>query len=116
MKKTKKTNIHLKKLIQDLKKKKTPIWVRIARDLEKPTRIRRAINLTKLNRYTKDNEQVIVPGKVLATGNLNHKLIIAAYQFSDTAYKKLKTTGSEVMQIRDLMEKNPKGSKIRIIG
>ena len=65
-------------LISSLKKlsidRKVKIWKRIAVDLEKPTRIRREVNIYKLDKYCKDNETVIVPGKVLGMGDLTKKI------------------------------------------
>ena len=63
-----KSNIQLIKLVDELKKlssqENVKVWKRIASDLEKPTRRRSAVNLYKINKYTKDEETVIVPGKV----------------------------------------------------
>ncbi|MFC1727877.1 50S ribosomal protein L18e [Nanoarchaeota archaeon] len=113
-------NIYIKKMIEDLKKvsyaQKVNIWRRIADDLEKPTRTRRIVNLFKLNIYTKDGETVIVPGKVLGTGDLNHKVTIAAWTFSESAKEKIKQAKGECLSIPQLIEKNPKGKDVRIIG
>ena len=110
------TNPYLKTLIRELKQlsreQNVNIWKRVAEDLNKSTRQRRAVNLSKINTYTKANETVIVPGKVLASGELDHKVEIAAFQFSEAAKKKVKT----LMKIQELMKKNPKGKKVRIIG
>jgi large subunit ribosomal protein L18e len=114
------TNEHLRTLISDLKtlssKNNINIWKRIARDLERPSRQRREVNLSRINRYAKDNETVIVPGKVLAAGSLNKKVTIAAWQFSDQALVKIKDSKSTSMSIEELMKKNPKGQKVRILG
>ena len=68
MKPTGPTNPILIGLIEDLKKKsveqKVNIWNKIASDLQRPTRNRRIVNLSKINRYSKENETIIVPGKV----------------------------------------------------
>ncbi len=113
-------NEELERLIRELKKKsieeKVKIWKRIASDLEKPTRNRRIINLSKIDRYTKDNETIIVPGKVLGSGELNKKVVIAAYSFSDQALSKIKLCNGKAVNIEELMKKNPKGNKVRIIG
>ncbi len=88
-KRTGPTNIHLKELIIELKKNSishnSNLWKRIAKELSKPTRVRRIVNLSRINRHTKENENIIVPGKVLASGDLDHKLTIAAWQFSEQA-------------------------------
>jgi len=113
-------NEQLQMLIQELKKKsieeKVKIWKRIASDLEKPTRNRRIVNLSKIDRYTKNNETIVVPGKVLGSGDLNKKITIAAYSFSEQAIDKIKEAKGKAIHIKDIMQSNPKGNKLRIIG
>jgi len=92
------------------------LWRRLAEDLEKPSRQRRNINISRINRYTDEGEVVVVPGKVLSCGNLDHKLTIAAWQFSQQAMEKIRSANSEVITISALLEKNPKGKGVRIIG
>ena len=120
VKRTGPTNEKLKKLIVELKRlaieKNIPLWKRIATDLEKPTRQRRVVNLSRINRYTKENEIIIVPGKVLGSGLLNHKLTIAAWQFSEGALEKIKKIDAKAIKINDLMKEEIKGKRIRIIG
>jgi len=115
-KRTGTTDPALKKLIQELKKtsakEKAPIWKRIANDLAKSSRRRREVNLTRINKHTKDKESVIVPGKVLGTGELDHEVTVAAWQFSEGARKKVK----QALTIPELIKKNPKGKNVRIIG
>ena len=112
-------NINLQNLVSELKRKsideKVAIWKRIATDLEKPTRKRRVVNLSRINRNTKENDTVVVPGKVLGGGELNHRVVVAAYQFSDSALDKINKVG-KAMTITELMKENPKASKVRIIG
>ena len=116
VKRTGTSNPNLKKLIRELKrlstKEKVNIWKRIAKDLERPTRIRRKVNLYKIDKYTKADETALVPGKVLSLGELNKKITVAAYQFSDAAKKKI----PNAITIQELMKNNPKGKKVRIIG
>jgi len=120
MKRTGPDNIHLQMLITELKtvasKENVPLWRRIAEDLERPSRQRRVVNLSRLNRFTKENDVVIVPGKVLASGELDHKLTVSAFTFSDEAIVKMKDAKSDVLTISELLKKNPKAKKVRIIG
>ena len=119
-KRTGPTNTILKQLIQDLKKashtEKVGLWKRIAEDLEKPTRRRRAVNLSRINRFTQPKETVIVPGKVLGSGELNHELTIAAFTFSEGAKQRIAEAKSKAISIKELMKQNPKGKNIKIIG
>jgi|TARA_B100001971_G_C18187456_1_gene536518 large subunit ribosomal protein L18e len=120
MKRTGPTNPLLQDLIGELKKRSNEqsvnLWKRVALDLERPTRNRRAVNLSRINRHTKENEVIIVPGKVLGTGILNHKLTISAYQFSEQAKDKLEKTGTQIVPLLELSKEKPNGKKIRIIG
>ncbi|MCD4666256.1 50S ribosomal protein L18e [archaeon] len=117
--KTKHQTLELIKLIRELKKASTKnkvnIWKRVASDLEKPTRIRRKVNIYKINKFTKEGEAAVIPGKVLSLGELAKPLTIAAYQFSDKAKEKINQKGKAI-SISELINKNPKGSKVRIIG
>jgi large subunit ribosomal protein L18e len=119
-KRTGPSNPVLKELIVDLRIKandqKSAIWKRVADDLERSTRSRRIVNLAKLNRYTKENETVVVPGKVLGGGALEHKINIAAFKFSESAKKKLESNGSTIISLNEISKTSPKGKSIRIIG
>src|SRR3989344_2338356 len=120
VKRTGPTNPHLQQLIRDLKKlssqKQVKLWKRIATDLQRPTRIRRKVNLYKIEKYLKDGETALIPGKLLSVGDLTKKTEIAAYQASEQAKEKIKKSGSKFLTIHELMKKNPQGKKVRIIG
>ncbi len=120
MKRTGPTNYVLRKTIRLLKKtsreNKAKIWKDIAERLEKPTRQRIVVNVSRINRYTKDGDVVVVPGKVLGAGNINHKVTVAAIGFSKTAYEKIVSAGGKCLHILELAYQNPKGSNIKIIG
>lgn len=119
MKRTVSTNVHLRRLVHYLRKKaranKAPIWRTVAELLERPTRIRPAVNISKINRYTKEGDTVVVPGKVLGCGKLDHRVVVAAYTFSEQARKKIEAAGGEVIAISQLVERNPQGSGVRIL-
>jgi len=120
MKRTGPTNPILQSLIQELKDKgrehSISLWRRIAIDLEKPTRQRRVVNLSSISRHTKENEVVVVPGKVLGAGNLEHKITISAFQFSNGAKEKIERVGARIIPLLELSKENPSGKGIRIIG
>lgn len=119
MRKTGPTNYLLRKTIRILKKyskqHKTRIWRYIAELLEKSSRKRIVVNISKINRYVNDGDIVIVPGKVLGSGRLEHKITIAAAMFSQQAVVKIKASGSRIMHILEFLNENPKGSKVKII-
>ena len=117
--KTNTTNPQLRDLIHELKKKSiehnVKIWKRIALDLERPSRMRRIVNLYKINKNTKKDEIIVVPGKVLAVGELDHAVTVAAFNFSNSALNKINRVGKAV-SMRELIKEDPKGKRIRIIG
>ena len=119
-KRTGPTNQILQNLIQELKKKSREqsvnLWKRVASDLEKPTLQRRVVNLSSISRYTKENEIIVVPGKVLGAGNLEHKLTISAFQFSNGAKEKIEKVGAKIIPLLELSRENPTGKRIKIIG
>ncbi|MEM4263620.1 MAG: 50S ribosomal protein L18e [Candidatus Woesearchaeota archaeon] len=120
MKRTGPTNDHMKLLINELRKEsatqKAAIWDRIADDLELPTRQRRVVNVSKINRCTKANETIVVPGKVLGSGIINHSVHVAAWAFSSSAKKRIEQAKGKCITITELLKNNPKGKDVRIIG
>ena len=118
-KRTGPTNPYLRQLIDELKEKslelKAPIWREIAEKLSKSTRQRIEVNLSDIDRNITDGETVIVPGVVLASGNLTKKVNIVAWRFSKTAEQKIKNSNGKIMKIEDLLKENPKGSNVKII-
>ncbi len=120
MKRTGPTNEHLKTLINELRKESTTqkaaIWDRIADDLGMATRQRRIVNLSKINICTKANEAVVVPGKVLGSGIVDHSVHVAAWAFSESAKKRIEHAKGKCITIKELLKSNPKGKDLRIIG
>jgi large subunit ribosomal protein L18e len=112
-------NAQLQTLVRSLKRlgieQECKLWKRIALDLERPSRIRRMVNVYKINHYAKDGDVILVPGKVCGDGELTKKITVAAYQFSESARAKIAKNG-KVVSIPELMKAHPKGQKVRIIG
>ena len=94
-----------------LKKIKKPIWKSVAKELSKNPR---EVNLNRINRYTKNDDVVIVPGKVLGYGELDHKVTVVAYSFSKSAIEKINKNGKAI----DILEfaKEGKTRGVKIIG
>ncbi len=120
MNEIKATNPQLIMLIRFLRKHsrehKARIWRTIAEYLGKPKRKRVAVNISRLNRYTQKNDVVVVPGKVLGAGELDHPITVAAFAFSAKAREKIQKAKGKCLSLMELAQKNPKGSNIKIIG
>ncbi len=89
--------------------KKLSYLIRLA---SKPKRIRPSVNLDKIDRLTKENESIIVPGKVLGGGSMTKKISICAIDFTDSAMQKLKDAKCSVMKLEDAI--NDKNARIII--
>jgi large subunit ribosomal protein L18e len=114
------TNPELIAIIRDLKKKsqesQTKLWRNLAKRLASSKRSRITVNVSRLNRYTKEGETVVVPGKVLGAGKVDHPLTVAAFSFSDVAKSKIVNGKGNCLSIRDLMKKNQTGKNVRLMG
>lgn len=94
------------------RKEKVALWKRIAEELARPTRQRREVNISKINQYAQEGEIALIPGKVLGDGELTKNVKVAAYSFSQAAKAKIKSP----LTIQELLQQNPKGKNVRIIG
>lgn len=109
------TNVYKRKLINDMRKTKSPAWKEVAKKLSAARRRKFEVNVGEINLYAKDDETVVVPGVVLANGKLDKPVTVAAWRFSPAAAEKVKNAKGEALTIEELMKKNPKGSKIKIM-
>ncbi|AAR39331.1 NEQ489 [Nanoarchaeum equitans Kin4-M] len=86
------TDVNVRKLIRQLEKTKRPIFKYIAELLSKPKRRKKhfVVNLWKIEKHSNDGDTIIVPGKVLGSGELTKDVKVVALSFSQTALEKLK--------------------------
>lgn len=113
------TDPNVLELIHKLKKKtaetQAALWKTVAEKIERPRRKRATVNLSKISRYSKENDIIVVPGSVLSAGYLNHQVTIAALKFSEGAKAKIKASKSKHITIDELLESKQEVSKIKII-
>lgn len=91
------------------------IWKKVAYELNRPRRSQVEVNLSKLSTIVKEGDTVLVPGKVLGSGNLDKKVTIAAFSFTKSASMLLAKTGSKQVSFEKLLESNPSGKGIIIV-
>ena len=109
-----KNNPELVKTILDAKKKNK--WVEVAGILSSPKINRVNVNLNKINENAKEGEIVVVPGKVLAQGEIDKKIKVVAFSFSGKAKEKILKAKGEVSTILEEIKKNPDAKGIKILG
>jgi large subunit ribosomal protein L18e len=119
MKKTRIKNLERIQLVHFLKKQsrknKVKIWNDIANYLVKSNRKRIDVNISRLNRYSNTKETIVVPGKILGSGKLDHPITVAAFSYSLKAKDRIGLAKGKSLSIPQLVTKNPKGSNIKII-
>lgn len=108
------------RMARDLKKASirndAPIWARLAEHALKPSVARRDINLKRIAQLTKDNDTVVFPGKVLGTGTVPHKITLFSFAISAPAASKVTGAGGSLVGYEELIEKNPTGKGVVLLG
>lgn len=114
------TNQLVIRMARDLKKASAkndaPIWAKLAEYALKPSVARRDINLYKIGQLTKENDTVVFPGKVLGTGNVPHKITLCSFSISNSAATKIIENGGKVISYTELIQKNPTGKGVVLLG
>ncbi|KXA91469.1 50S ribosomal protein L18e [candidate division MSBL1 archaeon SCGC-AAA259A05] len=113
------SNPALRRLIRRLRKKNKEsegdIWGELADRLNRSNRSRAEVNIGQLNRYTGKGDSVVVPGKVLGSGRLDHPLSVTAFNFSNQAKKRIEVAEGETLSIEGLLDRNPEGENILLM-
>jgi len=91
------------------------IWATLADELDKTKRSRVSVNLSKINRHTEEGDIVVIPGKVLASGKLNHAVTIAAYDFSESAKQKISKANGSAKTYNELLSENKELKNIKLL-
>jgi large subunit ribosomal protein L18e len=119
MKKSKTTNIVLKRtidlLVETSYREEAPIWRDLAKRLSRSRSRRAEVNVSKLARFTKKGDVVAVPGKILGSGIIGHPVTVAAFNFSSSAVEKIARAGGKCITLSDLLDDSPKGTGVRIM-
>ena len=114
------TNQVVIRMASDLKKASTkndaPIWAKLAEYALKPSIARRDLNLNRIGQLTKENDIVVFPGKVLGTGNIPHKITLFSFSISNSAANKIVEKGGKLINHSDLVEQNPTGKGVVLLG
>ncbi|MEK6945720.1 MAG: 50S ribosomal protein L18e [Nanoarchaeota archaeon] len=108
-----KTNSILVKTVRTTAKNEK--WAEIATILSYPRRQRIEVNLDKLESEAKAGEVLVVPGKILSNGEINKKIKVAAFSFSQKAREKLLSAGCQVLSIEEEIKSNPEAKGVKIL-
>lgn len=81
------------------------LFKKVHRSLNVPSRSRKAVSLFKISSNTSEGDNVIVPRKILSTGAIDHKITIAALEYSGSAKAALKEAGCNVVSVKEILGK-----------
>jgi len=120
MKRTGPTNPETVKLAEELRTagrlNDAPIWSMVAEKLLAPARSKKTpINLSRIGRNSTKGDTIVVPGKVLSSGDILHSATVAAVSFSQEAARKITAAKGKAITIPELVKSNPKGSKVKVL-
>jgi len=110
----------VQRLAYDLKKASksndAPIWLKMSKLALKPSKVRRVLNLNKIAQLTKEGDVIVVPGKVLGTGNISHKITLCPFSISNVAATKIIEAGGKISSFDELTKQHPTGKGVVILG
>jgi large subunit ribosomal protein L18e len=95
--------------------KKNAGWKEVASILSGSSRNRINKNLEEIEKEAKEGEIILIPGKVLSGGELNKKIRLIGFSFSEKALEKLKKNKIENSLIIEEVKKNKDAKGVRIL-
>src|SRR3989304_1017452 len=75
------------------------IWRDVADRLERSRRNWSEVNLSRLERYATKGEKIVVPGVLLATGQIQVPITVAGFRASDAARRKVEAAGGKALSL-----------------
>ncbi|MCX8188869.1 MAG: 50S ribosomal protein L18e [Nitrososphaeria archaeon] len=91
-------------------------WSSVEEMILKPRSRRPEINVGKISKLTKENDVVLVPGKLLGDGLIDHPITVGALFASKSAIKKIVEAGGTFLPLTAFIERFPDGSNVKIFG
>ncbi|MEK6825810.1 MAG: hypothetical protein AABY00_03415 [Nanoarchaeota archaeon] len=108
-----KTHPHLQLAIRAGLKNKA--WLALTKKIAGSTRLQPALNLDDIDEKTSAGDTIVVPGKILANGDLTKKLKLVSLSISAHAKEKLKKTKSEWTPLYQEIQSNSKAEGVKIL-
>lgn len=121
MKRTGPTNIRTRALVVHLekhaKKTKEGAYSVLSEMMNTPARIRAEVNLYHLDEMaaTHKDKIFVVPGSILAKGEINHAVEVAALRYSGTAKKKIEAAKGKAWLLEELVDQKVPAKKLVLV-
>ena len=94
-----------REIIKNLEKEKKQFYKDVARRLKRSY----GVDVSKIDKLAKDNEVIVVPGRVIGSGKMSKKVKIFAYGFSSEAEKSIKEANGEAMNMEKFIKNKEVG-------
>lgn len=91
-------------------------WANVEEMILKPRSRRPEVNVGKISKLTKENDIVLVPGKLLGDGLIDHPVTVGALSASKSAIKKIVEAGGTFLPLTEFVERFPEGSNVKVLG
>lgn len=98
------------------KRSKQKLWMDVSEKILSPRRNRPSINVADISRSSSDGSNVIVPGKVLGAGSIDHKVTVAALSFSQSAKAKIVASGGKCLDIAEFAKTTTTVKDVLVLG
>ncbi len=108
-----KTNPSIVEALELARKHKA--WNKLAKILSNSSRKYASVNLSDIEKESKAGDVIVIPGKVLAVGELTKKVKICSLGLSESTKGKIKSSKSEISSIADEIKKNTKAEGVKIL-
>lgn len=114
-----KSNPELRRLIRELYRQgrnhQTPLWEAAAERMDRARHARRPVNVGHLDRIAKPKDVLLVPSKLLASGNISKPVTVAALAYSPGAREKVVAAGGTVLSLHELLVKHADAKGVRLV-
>ncbi len=113
-----KSNPILTELIQDCEEaartNDAAVWADVADALKTATRNQAEVNISHIERNADDGDTVVVPGKVMGSGQLTKDITVAALSFTQGARAGIEASGT-AQYLEDMVNEHPSGSNVKML-
>ncbi len=89
-------------------------WRKVAQRLSGSTRMHTSVNLSEIDKMSKEGDTIVVVGKVLGSGDISKKVRVCALSYSESARDKLKKAKAEMVTIHEEIQKNTKATGVKL--
>jgi large subunit ribosomal protein L18e len=92
------------------------IWKTASEEILASRKNRPEVNVGVISRNSKEGSRVLVPGKVLGIGKIDHKVTVGAYSYSKDAKTKINSAGGACLSIREFIDSSSSVKDVLLLG